>query len=149
MPWRIVTSNKWKFYSTRRTVGVSKRRRTLGDRLVLETPIWVFMQIAPITNERDTVVLYLCTFTDITALKQPIETEETKGERLPACVLRSSVTVSLQGLGGLSKFARIAKSVTRNRSILMNFAVPTTKSSHIDQTKPSQLPNVCRFSLHH
>ena len=103
------------------------------------------MQIAPITNERDTVVLYLCTFTDITALKQPIETEETKGERLPACVLRSSVTVSLQGLGGLSKFARIAKSVTRNRSILMNFAVPTTKSSHIDQTKPSQLPNVCRF----
>jgi hypothetical protein len=45
----------------------------------LETPIWVFMQIAPITNERDTVVLYLCTFTDITALKQPIETEDTKG----------------------------------------------------------------------
>ena len=37
------------------------------------------MQIAPITNERDTVVLYLCTFTDITALKQPIETEDTKG----------------------------------------------------------------------
>jgi potassium voltage-gated channel Eag-related subfamily H protein len=88
----------------------------------LETPIWVFMQIAPITNERDTVVLYLCTFTDITALKQPIETEDTKG--------------------GLSKFARIAKSVTRNRSILMNFAAPNTKSIHIDPTKPSQLPNV-------
>jgi hypothetical protein len=46
----------------------------------LETPIWVFMQIAPITNERDTVVLYLCTFTDITALKQPIETEDIKGK---------------------------------------------------------------------
>jgi potassium voltage-gated channel Eag-related subfamily H protein len=90
--------------------------------IALETPIWVFMQIAPITNERDTVVLYLCTFTDITALKQPIETEDTKG--------------------GLSKFARIAKSVTRNRSILMNFAAPNTKSMHIDPTKPSQLPNV-------
>ena len=44
--------------------------------------------------------------------------------------------------GSLSKFARIAKSVTRNRSILMNFAAPNTKSIHIDQTKPSQLPNV-------
>jgi len=81
------------------------------------------MQIAPITNERDTVVLYLCTFTDITALKQPIETEDIKG--------------------GLSKFARIAKSVTRNRSILMNFATPYTKTISIDSTKTSQLPNVC------
>ena len=44
----------------------------------LETPIWVFMQMAPITNERDTTVLYLFTFTDITALKQPVETEDTK-----------------------------------------------------------------------
>ncbi|CAF0853279.1 unnamed protein product [Rotaria sordida] len=91
-----------------------------------KTPIWVFMQIAPITNERDTVVLYLCTFTDITALKQPIETEDTKG--------------------GLSKFARIAKSVTRNRSILMNFAAPTVKSTHIDSTKPSQLPNLLNLN---
>jgi hypothetical protein len=46
-------------------------------------------------------------------------------------------------IGGLSKFARIAKSVTRNRSILMNFSAPNTKSIHIDPTKPSQLPNVC------
>jgi len=95
--------------------------------LFLETPIWVFMQIAPITNERDTVVLYLCTFTDITALKQPIETEDTKG--------------------GLSKFARIAKSVTRNKSILMNFATPYAKSISIDSTKTSQLPNVCQQEI--
>ncbi|CAF2016747.1 unnamed protein product [Rotaria magnacalcarata] len=91
-----------------------------------KTPIWVFMQVAPITNERDTVVIYLCTFTDITALKQPIETEDTKG--------------------GLSKFARIAKSVTRNRSILMNFAAPNAKSTHTDSTKPSQLPNLLNLS---
>lgn len=88
-----------------------------------ETPIWVFMQIAPITNERDVVVLYLCTFTDITALKQPIETEDSRS--------------------GLSKFARIAKSVTRNRSILMNFGAQNIKSTNIDPTKPSYLPNVC------
>ncbi|CAF0973590.1 unnamed protein product [Adineta ricciae] len=91
-----------------------------------KTPIWVFMQIAPITNERDTVVLYLCTFTDITALKQPIETEDSKT--------------------GLSKFARIAKSVTRNRSILLNFAATNTKSIVIDPTKPSQFPNLLNLS---
>jgi len=43
------------------------------------TPLWLLLQIAPIKNERDVVVLFLCTFRDITALKQPLETEETKG----------------------------------------------------------------------
>ena len=33
------------------------------------------MHISPIKNERDVVVLFLCTFRDITALKQPIEDE--------------------------------------------------------------------------
>ena len=31
------------------------------------------MHLSPIKNERDIVVLFLCTFRDITALKQPIE----------------------------------------------------------------------------
>ena len=43
------------------------------------TPLWLLLQIAPIKNERDVVVLFLCTFRDITALKQPLETEESKG----------------------------------------------------------------------
>ena len=30
------------------------------------------MQIAPVTNEKDQVVLFFCTFMDITAFKQPI-----------------------------------------------------------------------------
>lgn len=47
--------------------------------LFLETPIWVSMQIAPITNEKDVVVLFLCTFMDITAFKQPIEDDSSKG----------------------------------------------------------------------
>lgn len=132
MHWRIVISNKSKCFSTKRTVGHFLAHLILIIVIVLlclETPIWVFMQIAPITNERDTVVLYLCTFTDITALKQPIESEDTKG--------------------GLSKFARIAKSVTRNRSILMNFAAPNNKSIGIDPTKTTQLPNVGRLNLPH
>lgn len=41
------------------------------------------MQVAPIRNENDKVVLFLCTFKDITLFKQPIEDETTKGERLP------------------------------------------------------------------
>ena len=41
--------------------------------------MWLLLQISPVKNERNTVVLFLCTFRDITALKQPIE-EETKGK---------------------------------------------------------------------
>lgn len=42
-------------------------------------PLWLLLQIAPIKNERDVVVLFLLTFRDITALKQPIDGEDTKG----------------------------------------------------------------------
>jgi len=38
------------------------------------------MQVAPIRNENDKVVLFLCTFKDITLFKQPIEDESTKGK---------------------------------------------------------------------
>lgn len=44
-----------------------------------ETPLWLLLQIAPIKNERDLVVLFLLTFRDITALKQPIESDDSKG----------------------------------------------------------------------
>lgn len=43
------------------------------------SPVWFYMQVAPIRNENDKVVLYLCTFKDITLFKQPIEDESTKG----------------------------------------------------------------------
>lgn len=43
------------------------------------TPIWLYMQVAPIRNENDKVVLFLCTFRDITLFKQPIEDEGTRG----------------------------------------------------------------------
>ena len=45
-----------------------------------ETPLWLLLHVAPIKNEKDAVVLFLCTFKDITALKQPIEDESAKGE---------------------------------------------------------------------
>ena len=42
--------------------------------------MWSLLQVAPIKNEKDHVVLFLCTFKDITALKQPIEDETAKGK---------------------------------------------------------------------
>ncbi|XP_031786202.1 potassium voltage-gated channel protein eag isoform X6 [Nasonia vitripennis] len=80
-----------------------------------ETPLWLLLQIAPIKNERDLVVLFLLTFRDITALKQPIETDDTKG--------------------GLSKFAKLARSVTRSRSVLVS-----QFSSHLPALKDSAIP---------
>ncbi|XP_023318919.1 potassium voltage-gated channel protein eag isoform X2 [Trichogramma pretiosum] len=80
-----------------------------------KTPLWLLLQIAPIKNERDLVVLFLLTFRDITALKQPIETDDVKG--------------------GLSKFAKLARSVTRSRSVLVS-----QFSSHLPALKDSALP---------
>ncbi|XP_064195518.1 potassium voltage-gated channel subfamily H member 5-like [Anguilla rostrata] len=61
------------------------------------TPIWLYMQIAPIRNENDKVVLFLCTFKDITVFKQPIEDETTKG---------------------WTKFARLTRALTNSRGTL-------------------------------
>ncbi|EDS36894.1 voltage and ligand gated potassium channel [Culex quinquefasciatus] len=51
-----------------------------------KTPLWLLLQVAPIRNERDLVVLFLLTFRDITALKQPIDSEDTKGASYPTIV---------------------------------------------------------------
>ncbi|CEF62317.1 Potassium voltage-gated channel subfamily H member 5 [Strongyloides ratti] len=41
--------------------------------------IWLIIHIAPIKDDRDQVVLYLCQFKDITPLKQPLGDENNKG----------------------------------------------------------------------
>ncbi|XP_070144673.1 potassium voltage-gated channel protein eag [Drosophila kikkawai] len=87
-----------------------------GKAQTQETPLWLLLQVAPIRNERDLVVLFLLTFRDITALKQPIDSEDTKG--------------------GLSKFAKLARSVTRSRQFSAH--LPTLK----DPTKQSNLAHV-------
>lgn len=48
--------------------------------------MWFFVKIAPIRNEQEKVVLFLCTFSDITAFKQPIEDDSSKGQNQPAPV---------------------------------------------------------------
>ncbi|KAL7033273.1 hypothetical protein ACKWTF_007523 [Chironomus riparius] len=85
-----------------------------------QTPLWLLLQVAPIRNERDLVVLFLLTFRDITALKQPIDSEDSKG--------------------GLSKFAKLARSVTRSRQFSSH--LPTLK----DTTKQSNLAHMMSLS---
>ncbi|PVD26093.1 hypothetical protein C0Q70_13761 [Pomacea canaliculata] len=88
------------------------------------TPLWLLMHVAPVKNEKDQVVLYLCTFKDITALKQPIDDDGGKG---------------------LSKFARLARSVTRNRSTLLQFS-STMPTTNFDTSRPSQLAHMMNIN---
>lgn len=67
--------------------------------------MWFYMQVAPIRNENDKVVLFLCTFKDITVFKQPIEDDTTTGEwpaglRFCRCVSDASLQLSLCRLYG-------------------------------------------------
>ncbi|XP_053736947.1 potassium voltage-gated channel subfamily H member 5-like [Synchiropus splendidus] len=79
------------------------------------TPIWLYMQVAPIRNENDKVVLFLCTFRDITLFKQPIEDEAAKG---------------------WTKFARLTRALTNNRNLVQQMApLSKTEVNH----KPSRL----------
>ncbi|KAM7367938.1 hypothetical protein PAMP_014203 [Pampus punctatissimus] len=79
------------------------------------TPIWLYMQVAPIRNENDKVVLFLCTFRDITLFKQPIEDESTRG---------------------WTKFARLTRALTNNRNLVQQLApLSKTEVTH----KPSRL----------
>ncbi|KAM6915127.1 voltage-gated delayed rectifier potassium channel KCNH5-like [Xenentodon cancila] len=78
-------------------------------------PIWLCMQIAPIRNENNKVVLFLCTFRDITLFKQPIEDESARG---------------------WTKFARLTRALTNNRNLVQQLApLNKTEVSH----KPSRL----------
>ncbi|XP_076223491.1 potassium voltage-gated channel protein ether a go-go isoform X7 [Nomia melanderi] len=86
-----------------------------------KTPLWLILQIAPIKNERDLVVLFLLTFRDITTQKQTIEADDSKS--------------------GLSKFAKLARSVTRSRSVLVS-----QFSSHLPALKDSALPTTAKQS---
>ncbi|XP_061582077.1 potassium voltage-gated channel subfamily H member 1b isoform X2 [Cololabis saira] len=73
-------------------------------------PVWFFVKIAPIRNEQDKVVLFLCTFSDITAFKQPIEDDSSKG---------------------WGKFARLTRALTSSRGVLQQLAPTVHKGENI------------------
>ncbi|NWI60180.1 KCNH5 protein, partial [Calyptomena viridis] len=85
------------------------------------TPVWFYMQIAPIRNEHEKVVLFLCTFKDITLFKQPIEDDSTKG---------------------WTKFARLTRALTNSRSVLQQLT-PMNKAEVVH--KHSRLAEVLQL----
>ncbi|XP_076141261.1 voltage-gated delayed rectifier potassium channel KCNH1-like isoform X1 [Alosa pseudoharengus] len=86
------------------------------------TPVWFFMRIAPIRNEQEKVVLFLCTFSDITAFKQPIEDDSTKG---------------------WGKFARLTRALTSSRGVLQQLQPTVHKGENVH--KHSRLAEVLQL----
>ncbi|CAK6439675.1 unnamed protein product [Pipistrellus nathusii] len=86
------------------------------------TPVWFFVKIAPIRNEQDKVVLFLCTFSDITAFKQPIEDDSCKG---------------------WGKFARLTRALTSSRGVLQQLAPSVQKGENV--LKHSRLAEVLQL----
>ncbi|KAI5611706.1 potassium voltage-gated channel subfamily H member 5, partial [Silurus asotus] len=85
-------------------------------------PVWFYMQIAPIRNENDKVVLFLCTFKDITAFKQPIEDESTRG---------------------WGKFARLTRALTNSRCT--NQQLTPMSKPEVSSHKTSRLAEVLQL----
>ncbi|XP_038823217.1 potassium voltage-gated channel subfamily H member 5-like [Salvelinus namaycush] len=99
-------------------------------------PVWFYMQVAPIRNEKDKVVLFLCTFKDITVVKQPIEYESTKDKD--------------ESTLGCTKFGRLTRALTHNNRNTSHHTTPqelTPMSSHeVSQPKQSRLAEVLQLS---
>uniref|UniRef100_A0A665U4G8 Potassium voltage-gated channel subfamily H member 1-like n=1 Tax=Echeneis naucrates TaxID=173247 RepID=A0A665U4G8_ECHNA len=85
-------------------------------------PVWFFVKIAPIRNEQDKVVLFLCTFSDITAFKQPIEDDSSKG---------------------WGKLARLTRALTSSRGVLQQLAPAVHKGENVH--KHSRLAEVLQL----
>ncbi|XP_075699855.1 voltage-gated delayed rectifier potassium channel KCNH5 isoform X2 [Rhinoderma darwinii] len=97
------------------------------------TPVWFYMQIAPIRNEHDKVVLFLCTFKDITLFKQPIEDDSTRAH------LGST---QLKNTQRWTKFARLTRALTNSRSVLQQLT-PMNKAEVVH--KHSRLAEVLQL----
>uniref|UniRef100_A0A673LUV4 Potassium voltage-gated channel subfamily H member 1-like n=1 Tax=Sinocyclocheilus rhinocerous TaxID=307959 RepID=A0A673LUV4_9TELE len=89
---------------------------------IYRTPVWFFLKIAPIRNEQEKVVLFLCTFSDITAFKQPIEDDSSKG---------------------WGKFARLTRALTSSRGVLQQLQPTVHKGENVH--KHSRLAEVLQL----
>lgn len=74
--------------------------------------MWLQFEVTPIRNEQTVVVLFLCTFRDITAFKEPLE----------------GTTV----IKNLSKFAKLAWTMTKSRQT--QATGDTVSSNHLGVT---------------
>ena len=55
--------------------------------------MWLLLRSSPIRNDKDVVVLFLITIKDITASKQPIEDDSTKGFSSSSYVCQSEIEI--------------------------------------------------------
>ncbi|XP_069063475.1 potassium voltage-gated channel subfamily H member 5 [Pleurodeles waltl] len=97
------------------------------------TPVWFYMQIAPIRNEHEKVVLFLCTFKDITLFKQPIEDESTRA---------NLGTTQLKSAQRWTKLARLTRALTNSRGVLQQLT-PMNKTEVVN--KHSRLAEVLQL----
>ncbi|XP_069494349.1 voltage-gated delayed rectifier potassium channel KCNH5 isoform X2 [Ambystoma mexicanum] len=97
------------------------------------TPVWFYMQIAPIRNEHEKVVLFLCTFKDITLFKQPIEDESARD---------NLGTAQLKSAQRWTKLARLTRALTNSRGVLQQLT-PTNKTEVVH--KHSRLAEVLQL----
>uniref|UniRef100_A0A671WPC3 Potassium voltage-gated channel, subfamily H (eag-related), member 1a n=1 Tax=Sparus aurata TaxID=8175 RepID=A0A671WPC3_SPAAU len=105
------------------TVMSSKKKQLNICLFILSgTPVWFFVKIAPIRNEQEKVVLFLCTFSDITAFKQPIEDDSSKG---------------------WGKFARLTRALTSSRGVLQQLQPTVHKGENVH--KHSRLAEVLQL----
>ncbi|KAI4813062.1 hypothetical protein KUCAC02_024414, partial [Chaenocephalus aceratus] len=111
------------------------------------TPVWFFVKIAPIRNEQEKVVLFLCTFSDITAFKQPIEDDSSKGwgkfARLTRALTSRGVLQQLQPTvhkgENVHKHSRLAEVLQLGSEILPQYKQETPK------TPPHIILHYCLF----
>lgn len=81
--------------------------------------MWFYMQVAPIRNENDKVVLFLCTFKDITLFKQPIEDETTKGECFTAAAAAARCFYSREASQTTNSLSVLLKIIWGGMSVLL------------------------------
>ncbi|XP_078350361.1 voltage-gated delayed rectifier potassium channel KCNH5-like isoform X3 [Oculina patagonica] len=93
------------------------------------TPMWVLFHLGPIKNEKGEVMLFLVTLKDITEYKDPIVGTEQTWKLLETC--NSSLKKDYNG--GPKGWARLNKTLTRHKSVLVAFKQKTTTQRNAQQ----------------
>ncbi|KAG7265274.1 hypothetical protein CRUP_020520, partial [Coryphaenoides rupestris] len=103
-------------------------RRTLDKiRQTFDSYESSFVEVAPIRNENDKVVLFLCTFRDITLFKQPVE-DEASNTLLYATIFGNVTTIFQQMYTNTNRYHEMLNNV---RDFLKLYQVPRGLSERV------------------
>ncbi|KAF7261021.1 hypothetical protein EG68_01647 [Paragonimus skrjabini miyazakii] len=98
---------------------------------ILVNARWISMRLVPIRNEKDSVVLFLITFRDVTAYRQPVEEDLVANSALGAFAAASDAGSSW------GRFARLVLSMVRQRNGSIGERSPG--EARRDSTKSNEL----------